>query len=351
MCINWGQTPQNIPLQGNQHIARVIQRNREHYLLAVKDREIQAQVKGQLRYKSHDVMDLPVIGDWVIFEDHENLGIILEIIPRFSVLSRKVAGVTTEEQPIAANIHLVGIVLALDGGRNYSSRTLERYLSIAWNSGAQPLVILNKSDLAEQGEAFLAEAQSIASGVEVLLTSAENGRGVDQLRQKIPQGKTVLLIGPSGVGKSALTNILLGKNLQVTGANRESDKRGRHTPTSSKMIPIPQGGLLIDTPGLKEIQLWGQEDVLDEVFQEILDMARNCRFKDCSHQREPGCAVQQALDEGTLDQQRYLSYLELKKELQYLESKQKEKGTYQSFAKSKKLSKYIKQMKNKKNIY
>ena len=259
-------------------------------------------MKGSFRYQSHTVLDLPVTGDWVVIGKENDNALIERVLPRSSVLSRKVAGRTTEEQPIAANIHYVGIVLGLDGGRNYSTRKLERYLTIAWNSGAQPVVILNKSDLAENAESIKREAEFIALGVEIILTSAETGEGVDELKSLISADKTLILIGPSGVGKSALTNRILGVEIQRLGEIRKADKRGRHTTTCAQMVIVPQGGQLIDSPGLKEIQLWGSDEGLDSVFQEIADIAEDCRFRDCSHTGEPSCAVQKALSEGSLDQ-------------------------------------------------
>jgi len=348
---HWGICPHNINLEDQESLGRVIENNRESYLLAVEDETLRAGLKGSLRYQSTGVLDLPVTGDWVVFEKDNDQALICKILPRHSVLSRKVAGPTTEEQPIASNINFVGIVLGLDGGRNYSTRKLERYLTIAWNSGAQPVVILNKSDLAEDGASIKREAEFIAPGVEVILSSAETGEGVESLKSLLRAEKTLILIGPSGVGKSALTNRILGVERQRLGENRMADKRGRHTTTSARMLPLPEGGLLIDSPGLKEIQLWGSNEGLDSVFQEIADIAKGCRFRDCSHTGEPSCAVQAALSEGTLDQGRYLSYLDLKKELDYLESRQNSKAYDNTRDKKKYISKFVKEMKKGKTVY
>lgn len=345
---HWGNYNKEYHLQENQFLGRVVEQNREHYWITQGEETVRGEIQGKLR--KNTVQGLPVIGDWVICEEHPGLVLIVEQLARTSVLSRKVAGVTTEEQSIAANITLVGIVLALDGGRNYSVRSLERYLTIAWNSGAQPLVILNKADLAEDPQRFIDEAEAHAPGVSVLLTSAEDQRGIEDLRRQIHQGDTLVLIGPSGVGKSALTNALTGDKEQKTGANRQSDKRGRHTTTSSTMIRLATGGLLIDSPGLREIQLWGEQEGLDAVFQEISRIAENCRFRDCSHQGEPGCAVQEALQKGELSADRFESYQELHRELEFLEMR---KGERQKTLKNKgkNLSKYVKQMKTGKVIY
>ncbi len=343
--------PNTVDLDEKQNIGRIINRNRDKYQLVYNGNIFEAVITGKLFYNSLENSQLPVTGDWVLFEIKQNLAIVKQLLPRITVISRKVAGTTTEEQAISANIDIVGIVFSLDGGRNYNSRTLERYLTIAWNSGAKPLVILNKADLSDAPEAIKAEAKYVAPGAEVIITSAESGEGIDILRSNIPSGKTVVFIGPSGVGKSALTNALLGNNLQKTGAIRDADKRGRHTTTNSKMIKIPKAGMLIDSPGLREIQLWGDQEGLDSVFEEITEIASACKFRDCTHMGEPGCAVQQALAEGTLDANRYQSYLELKKELAYLESRQNGKARQERKTKSKKFGKFVKDMKNKKIIY
>ncbi len=350
MNSSWGYYPEE-KLPADVPAGRIISRNREVYMLADGNEIYNARVTGRMVYLAEETAELPVAGDWVTYEMHDDFVVIKEILPRFSVFSRKAAGVTTEEQPIAANINTVAIVFGLDGGRNYNSRALERYLTIAWNSGAQPLVILNKADLCEDPEAIKNEAEYTAPGVDVIVASAKTGEGVELIRSKVPSGSSIVFIGPSGVGKSALTNVLLGTEKQLTGETRESDKRGRHTTTSAVMIVIPGGGVLIDSPGLKEIQLWGEAESLDSVFEEISSLAAGCRFSDCSHQGEPGCSVQQALAVGTLDQTRYESYLELRKELAYLETKQNERARQEFRAKNKRFGKMVKNMKNGKVIY
>ena len=351
MNSNWGYYPDEKLPEGDVPAGRIISRNREIYLLADGKKIYNARVTGKMVYQAEESAELPVVGDWVVYEMHDDLAVVKEILPRFSVISRKAAGVTTEEQPIAANINTAAIVFGLDGGRNYNSRALERYLTIAWNSGAQPLVILNKADLCDDPEAVKNEAEFTAPGVDVIVASAKTGEGVELVRSKVPSGSSIVFIGPSGVGKSALTNALLGTEKQLTGETRENDKRGRHTTTSSVMTVIPGGGVLIDSPGLKEIQLWGESESLDPVFEEITALAEECKFGDCSHQGEPGCAVQQALADGTLDQSRYESYLELKRELAYLETKQDERARHEFRARNKRFGKMIKDMKKGKVIY
>ena len=341
----------NMTGEENGRTGRVISAIREHYIIRSGTAETNAVIRGAVRYQAVENADLPVVGDMVRFISDNDLAVITEILPRKSVISRKCAGVTTEEQPIAANIDYVGIVMGLDGGRNYNIRALERYLTIAWNSGAQPLVILNKADLCDDPDPYKAEAEDNAPGVRVLITSAGNGDGVDDIRHILADMKTLVLIGPSGVGKSALTNRLLETERQSTGETRESDKRGRHTTTASRLFDIPGGGRLIDSPGLKEVQLWGEENGIDSVFEEIAELAKDCRFSDCSHTGEPGCAVQKALNEGTLNEKRYQSYLELQREVRFLETKTSERAKFQERARQKKFGQMIKDMKNKKEVY
>jgi ribosome biogenesis GTPase / thiamine phosphate phosphatase len=348
----WGIYPDNNIPEKNKFIGRIVsRRNRDFYLIADDKEMYTARLTGSILHSVKEAAELPVVGDWVCYEVHDNLAIIKQILPRVSVISRKMAGSTTEEQPMAANINIVAIVFGLDGGRNYNSRALERYLTLAWNSGARPVVILNKADVCSNPEAVKIEAEYIAPGVDVILTSAIQGDGVNLLRSMLSESLTIVFIGPSGVGKSALSNALLGSKSQQTGELRESDKRGKHTTTSSMMFPIPGGGVLIDSPGLKEIQLWGELENVDAVFNEISVLADFCRFNDCTHQGEPGCAVQKALADGNLDPIRYDSFLELKKELIYLEAKKDERARHQLRAKEKKIGKMIKDMKKRKIVY
>ncbi|MBN1648203.1 MAG: ribosome small subunit-dependent GTPase A [Spirochaetales bacterium] len=351
MNSKWGSYPDDKIPNGSESAARVISRNREAYLIADGDNVYKARTTGKMAYRAIENAELPVVGDWVLYRLHDDLAVMNTILPRFSVISRKVAGLTTEEQPIAANINTVAIIFGLDGGRNFNVRALERYLAIAWNSGARPLVILNKADLCDDPEAIRSETEYNAPSVEVIITSATTGEGLDLIRSRVPAGDTIVFIGPSGVGKSALTNALLEKDVQQTGVTRTKDKRGRHTTTASTLITVPGAGVCIDSPGLKEIQLWGESEHLDQIFGEISGLAEECRFSDCRHQGEPGCAVQKALAEGSLLPERYESYLELRRELDYLETKQNERAKHEYRARDKRLAMMIRDMKNKKIIY
>jgi ribosome biogenesis GTPase / thiamine phosphate phosphatase len=331
--------------------ARVIGMNREIYRLGFAGNE--TEKRGGLSGKLRETLgegEFPVVGDWVLCREEPGVTLITDILPRRSLISRKTAGIVTREQPLAANIDLVGIVQGLDGGRNFSGRALERYLTIAWNSGAVPFLVLNKADLCEEPGDFEREAELFAPGVDIFITSAEEGRGMDELSRFFAQ-KTIILIGPSGVGKSALTNALSGREIQKTGENRDSDKRGRHTTTTSRLTALPCGGWLIDSPGLKEIQLWGDQEGLEETFPDIDEYARDCHYRDCRHEGEPGCSVQKALEKGYIDGDRYNSYLELRRELAYLESRKTERGRSELRRKGKEFGRYIKNMKKGKAIY
>ena len=265
-------------------------------------------------------------------------------LPRRSVLSRKAAGTETEEQVMGTNIDKILIVYALDGGRSFSARGLERYLTLAWESGAEPLVVLNKLDLCDDIVPFLSAAEEAAPGAPLFLVSAEEGTGVAELKSALPPGETVVLIGPSGVGKSSLVNALSGEGLQKIGERRESDRRGRHTTTHRELFLLPSGLLLLDSPGLREIQLWGNSETAETVFSEIAALAEECRFRDCTHTAEPGCAVQAALGSGEISADRFESYLELQRELSYLERREDDRAARQEKMKWKKIAQFQKEL-------
>ncbi|HEV8603421.1 MAG TPA: ribosome small subunit-dependent GTPase A [Gaiellaceae bacterium] len=262
--------------------------------------------------------ELPAVGDWVAARpvDGERKAVIEAVLPRRTAFTRKEAWRRAVAQVVAANVDTVFIVTAF--GHDLNPRRLERYLTAAWDSGASPVIVVNKSDLADDPGAELTEVEPVTLGVPVLAVSAVTGDGLDGLEPYLGRGRTIALLGSSGVGKSTLVNRFAGRELLAT-AEMRADGRGRHTTSHRELVPLPSGALLLDTPGMRELQLWAEEEVLDTTFAEIAALASLCRFSDCSHEEEPDCAVRSALADGTLSGERYASYRKLQRELQALE--------------------------------
>jgi ribosome biogenesis GTPase len=261
-----------------------------------------------------------VAGDWVAVQaiPGEERGIVRAVLPRRTRFARKEPWLT-EEQVVAANVDTVFLVT--DCGRDFKPRRLERYLTATWDSGADPVIVLTKSDLVDEVRETVAEAEAVAFGVPVHAVSSVTGKGLDELEPYLAPGRTVALLGSSGVGKSTLANRLLGEELLATGVVRR-DGRGRHTTTHRELVLLPGGALLLDTPGMRELQLWADESALDETFADVAALADSCRFTDCAHGSEPGCAVRSALADGSLPQVRWESYRKLQRELRALAVKQ-----------------------------
>ena len=250
----------------------------------------------------------------------EGAGTIHAVLPRRSAIIRKAAGNPTEAQVVGANVDTVFLVTSLNDDLNL--RRLERYLATAWESGAQPAILLTKADLSDDTAAAVLEVQAIAYGVPVHAVSTVTGEGIGELGAYLAEGKTVALIGSSGVGKSTLVNRLAGREVLATQEIRESDGRGRHTTSHRELVPLPGGGLVLDTPGMRELQLWESTDGMQEAFDDVEELIDACRFADCGHGVEPGCAVQAALADGSLAPDRYESWVKLQRELEHLERKQ-----------------------------
>ncbi len=328
----------------NHSPARVAEEHRNSYIVYSELGEHKAELTGKFRFTARDRSDFPTVGDWVVadFLSGGDTAVVHALLPRKSSFSRKVAGSKTEEHVVAANVDIVFLVSGLD--HDFNLRRIERYVTGAWNSGATPVILLNKCDLYADIEDRISGVESIAPGVDIHPVSAKESVGLDAVSKHIRPGRTAAFLGSSGVGKSSLINCLLGENRMKVKEVREDDSRGRHTTTHRQLIRLPSGGLVIDTPGLRELQLWTDEEVLNRSFDDIAELAGYCRFSDCSHTSEPGCAVMRAVEAGLLERSRLDSYLKLQKELAYLERRQNQKAAGNEKAKWKQITKTIRKM-------
>jgi ribosome biogenesis GTPase / thiamine phosphate phosphatase len=317
--------------------ARVSAQHRGEYDVLAERGELRAHVAGRLLHEASSGADLPAVGDWVALRDET----IHAVLPRRSAFLRKVAWSQTEAQVLAANIDTVFVLTGLD--EDFSPRRIERYLTLAWESGATPALVLTKADLCRDPLALLLEAEQVALGVSTHVVSNLTGEGLDELAPYLGPAKTVALLGSSGVGKSSLANRLLGGEVQVT-KELAVDGTGRHTTTARELFRLPSRALLVDTPGLREVQLWDADEGIQEAFADIDELAADCRFNDCAHMREPGCAVQAAIDEGRLPRERLQSYRALQRELKRLAMKQDAR------LRSEERKKWVKQVRSRRKV-
>jgi ribosome biogenesis GTPase len=287
------------------------------YRVLTETGELLARVSGRLRHRASGRADFPAVGDWVAVQlpEHSGDSRIVAVLPRRSRFSRRAAGDPTEEQVVAANIDTVFLVAGLDG--DFNPRRIERYLLVASDSGASPVVVLNKADVATEPERLAEIVRASVAQVPVHVISTRVPGAVDVLRQYLGFGQTGALLGSSGVGKSTIVNRLVGHDLLRTEEVRESDSRGRHTSAARQLIVLPDSGLLIDTPGMRELQLWETGEGTRDAFGDIEALAADCRFRDCRHRGEPGCAVRRAVDQGGLTAGRLESYRKLQDEQAY----------------------------------
>lgn len=308
----------------SEKLARVAIENRGGYLLYAEIGELEGIVQGKFMRNVKLESDYPKVGDWVMIEklQGEAKAIIREVLPRFSKISRKRAGEDVAEQIIAANVGIAFVVLGLDGDFNIGR--IERYVAMAKEGECEPIVLLNKCDLVEDAEKKLEEVKKQLPGIKIFLVSAKNKFGVKEIHQLITVGESVVFVGSSGAGKSTLVNALLGTERQKTDQIRMDDSKGRHTTTKRELIVLSSGGILIDTPGMRELGLWASEGALNEAFEDIEAFARLCKFNNCDHQSDKGCAVVEALSKNLITKERYERYLKLKNSLDPFKAKKQD---------------------------
>ncbi len=331
------EIPEDDPLEP----ARVLSQEKGFYRVVTDNGEKLAEVSGKFRFQTTVPSEYPVVGDFVLVNWNEsgNSAIIESLLPRKSAFIRKAAGESQQEQVVAANIDTVFLCMALNN--DFNLRRLERYISIAWNSGAMPVVVLTKSDLCDDLENKLSEVSSIAFGIDILVTTSMEEDGYKELLPFISEGKTIAIIGSSGVGKSTMINRLLGKEYLKTNGLRNDDK-GRHTTTRRELFLLPSGGMVIDTPGMREFGMWDNDTGIERTFTDIEELASQCKFRNCTHTNEPGCAIRSALTMGELQIDRWQSYQKLKAENDYIEDK--ESYMIAKGKREKEISKLIKKM-------
>jgi ribosome biogenesis GTPase / thiamine phosphate phosphatase len=318
---------------------RVFTHNRQWYSLYTQNMELDAEIAGALLHRSED-HELPVVGDWVAFRQHGDLAIIHDVLPRRTKFSRRAPGRQLREQVIAANIDILVIVCGLD--QDFNLRRIERYLAASADSGSSCVIVLNKADLCSDVAPRIAEVQQLKSSTPIVALSALDEHTNEALLPYLPSGKTAALVGSSGAGKSTIINQLLGSSSQLTQATRPSDGRGYHTTTQRELFLLTGGGLVLDNPGIRELQLWGDDASLAGVFPEIDRLASQCAFRDCSHHGDEGCAVGPAVLYGELDQARWQNYLKLQREIRYLSLQRDENARRKEKERWKKLCKAVK---------
>lgn len=307
-------------------VGRVTAEHKERYVVRTANGEYEAEITGNMRYSANSREDFPAVGDWVALSvfDHQT-ALIHKIYPRYSIISRTAVGKFGERQVIAANIDLAFIMQAAD--RDFNINRLERYLTICYQSGVTPIIVLTKTDLEEEtrvNEIIESIGQRV-SGVQVIAISNVSGKGYEEIRELVTKGKTCCMLGSSGVGKSSLTNNLAGQAIMQTGSISESTQKGRHVTSHRELILLENGGMLIDNPGIREVGIADSESGLEITFNQIYDLAKGCKFDDCTHTTETGCKVLEALEEGILDHSSYQNYLKMEREKAHFEETALEK--------------------------
>ena len=310
------------------HIGRVIYKNRGIYKVQYKDEVLEGTLKGKLVSEAIATGDLPAVGDWVLLDISQDNCRIEKVLPRKQKFARKQkddgkklldGSGTTQEQILATNVDKAIIVTGMD--QNFNLKRIERFLTLAYDGGVAPIIVLSKKDLCPQAERLYAEVEAIAYGVPIYMVSAITGEGIDTFVNAFKEDETVVFIGSSGVGKSTLSNALLGEAILDTGRTQVGTGKGRHTTTSAQLITSSKGVHIIDTPGMREVQLWADESSLQTTFEDIAIISERCKFSNCTHQNEPGCAIVEGLKSGLISEDRYANYQKLQRELAFLEKK------------------------------
>lgn len=307
--------------QSGRAAARVCEVNKGYYRALTESGEFLSQVTGLLRYQAEESADLPTVGDWVAIEPRteERRATIFAVLPRRTALVRKMPGKAVRQQVLAANLDVVFIVTSLN--QEFNLRRIERYLAVVGDSGARPVVLLNKADLCADVDTTIELARRLDPRIPVYSLSGLTGDGLDAIDRHVQAGQTAAFIGSSGVGKSTIINRIMGDETQRVQPVRDSDDRGRHTTTSRQLFVRSQGGIVIDTPGIRELGLWTQDSGLSQAFDDLGGLAQRCRFRDCSHHTEPGCAVRESIEQGCLPVERLNNFHKMQAEIRFMKSK------------------------------
>lgn len=337
--LGWDKNDPLPAFSESMHIARVVGEERGSYRLQFSLQwQAFGQITGKFRHQAKGRSDYPAVGDWILCEKQNasDKFLIHSILPRKTCLSRKVAGETSEEQIIATNMNYVFIATSCN--QNFNIARIERYLALAWNSGAQPVVLLTKADLVSDKTMFEEAFKTLKQKVDYEFISKLDVASIQSLKKYFIPNKTNVIVGSSGVGKSTLINLLVGEEKLKTQDIRDDDGKGKHTTTARYLLPLPFGGLIIDTPGMREVQVLDATDGLEEQFSDVEELKLNCKFSDCKHQSEPSCAIKAAIKDGTLDEAHWQSYLKLQQEILDAKKKKEKREAHQSTKKWKKLN-------------